>query len=185
MRLLFLLLTISCTSFPACRHYSRVERHFLRVPALEAAGISSIGRAKWLKEARKEPAWQDQAREQNYLFLSAATLPPGVRAPEGEVRFFPENKTGRTGMVALHWRDSPGPAGSGSLSLLKVQGGRYAPQSLGKCLNTKSIYDGYSLREEPGAIVCYQQIKSPKGPVWKKAAILRWQRGQWMPEIPP
>ena len=37
----------------SCRHHAPVTRHFLRIPAEYAGGLSSIHRAQWLKQSRK------------------------------------------------------------------------------------------------------------------------------------
>ena len=37
----------------SCRHYAPVTRHFLRIPAECAGGLSSIQRVQWLKQNRR------------------------------------------------------------------------------------------------------------------------------------
>jgi hypothetical protein len=162
-----------------CHHYSPVERHFLRVPAQHAASLSGIEREKWLKQAGKDPGWKEQAVAGNYLALKATSRPSKVHSPEGEVRFFPTKPGGREGAVALHWLPEHA-LNPSTLSLLKTEGGRYQEQSLKALLKTDPPFDFYSLRAEPGAIVCYRRVMEQQGVVLKKAAVFRWQKGRWI-----
>ncbi len=155
-----------------------MERHFLRVPAAYAADLSAIDREKWLKRARRLPGVPDQAKHEGFLPLPAEALPAGVAAPAGEVRFFPSVEGSRQGAVALHWLPSAGASDPAvaRLWLLKTEGGRYVPQPLTRWLPAASGEERYSLTAVPGAIVTYHRTA---GGGWRKAAVLRWQKGQW------
>lgn len=160
-----------------------MERHFLRVPAAYAAELSAIDREKWLKQTRRLPGTTLQSKDEAYLRLPAETLPAGklsagVAVLAGEVRFFPLSEGSRQGAVVLHWLPSPAAPGQGSsrLWLLKTEGGRYIPQPLTRWLPAASVEQRYSLTDVPGAIVVYHRTS---GGGWRKAAVLRWQQGQW------
>ena len=178
--LLFLLLYAGAAV--ACRNYSPVERHFLRIPAVNAAELSGIAREKWLKRARKLPGVAQQARENHYLALPASARPRGLLAPEGEVQFFPSEAGGRDGIVALHWQEPAGRPGTERLWLLKTEGARYLAQSLKRWLPDEPGNYRYSLRAVAGAIVCYPRAGRGQSQANPRAITLRRHRGQWLVE---
>lgn len=179
--LLLFLLAATAGAVMGCRGYSRVERHFLRVPALAAGEVSAIDRQKWLKKIRKHPGRRQQAKESHYLFLDAATRPAGLNAPEGEVQFFPDSPGSRTGMIALSWMEEPGNPGSARLRLLQTEGGRYQPLPPSRSVPENTGMTGFSLSAEPGAITGYRRMEGTRaGPAWRKAGSWRWRQGRWV-----
>lgn len=80
----------------SCRHHAPVTRHFLRIPAEYAGGLSSIQRAKWLKENRRTLPDRKTLAATSHLVL------PGVSTLRGTVL---------RGMEVLHAAGSPGHGG--------------------------------------------------------------------------
>lgn len=182
-----ILLSLASAGAVSCRHYSPVERHFLRVPAHAAADLSSIDRAKWLKQSRKQPGFQESADSRQYMALKQDTRPPQLNAPEGEVKFFvfsSAEATSNDGAVALHWAEAglrldPEEGARTRLHLLRTQGGRYVKESLDRLLPKGLEVERYAFAEEPGVIFCYRRA-TPAVPVrWKKVAVLKWDGRSW------
>lgn len=182
-----ILLSLASAGAVSCRHYSPVERHFLRVPAHAAAGLSSIDRAKWLKQSRKQPGFKDSADTRHYLAMTHDTRPPQVTAPEGEVKFFPflsPDAASRDGAVALNWAEAglrlePEAGGSTRLHLLRTQGGRYVKESLDRLLPKDLEVDRYALAGKPGVVFCYRRLTPAMPARWKKVALLKWDGRAW------
>jgi hypothetical protein len=163
----YILCVVLSSGLMACRGYSPVERHFLRVPALAAAELSVIDRGHWLKAARRQSGFSRMAGELDYLPLDPALVRAKWQAPEGEVRFFPEGTDCRSGGVALNWREPGDPAAGSHLVLLKTRGGRYLPQPLDALLPAELRAERFSLGT------------GRSGLVWQRAATLRWKAGGW------
>lgn len=169
-----------------CRSYTPVERHFLRVPALSAAALAGPDRAKWLKNSRRQdPLFQQGATENHWFALSSGTRPPQVQAPQGEVRFFPQQPGSPSGVVALNWETGDPTSGPTRLYLLRTQGARYLPLPLESVLPGNTANLRFSLGAEPDAITAYRQLRaaaSRPGLQWRKVAVLRWQPPGWKVE---
>ena len=75
----------------SCRHHAPVTRHFLRMPAEYAVGLSGIQRAKWLKENRHRLPDRKTLTATGHLVL------PGISTLRGTVL---------RGMEVLHVAES-------------------------------------------------------------------------------
>ena len=182
-----ILLSMGSVAMVSCRHYSPVERHFLRVPAHAAADLSSIDRAKWLKQSRKQPGFKDSAEASHYLAMTHGAKPPQVTAPEGEVKFFAfssPDAASRDGAVALNWAEAglplePEAGGATRLHLLRTQGGRYVKESLDRLLPKGLEVERYAFADVPGVVFCYRRTTAPAPSKWKKVAVLKWDGRAW------
>lgn len=94
--------TVSCAvlcgilTLSSCRHYAPVARHFLRMPAQYAGGLSTIQRAKWLKANRRS------LPDRKTLTASGHLVLPGISTLRGTVL---------RGVEVLHAAGSPGQGG--------------------------------------------------------------------------
>lgn len=70
--------TISAAGLSGCRHPSDVERHFLRMPAECAGGLSGIERARWLKDSRDSLPDRKVLRASGFLSLPATRVARGI-----------------------------------------------------------------------------------------------------------
>ena len=182
MRLVLIpVLSVFAAGLSSCRRYAPVERHFLRVSAEYAVGLSTIDRAKWLKRARKNPDVVRAAKEISHLQLPAITLPGNVNVPMGEVKFFLNKEGSPEGMVALHWQGKTGTpkSGGGRLWLLKTEGGRYVLQSATRWHPAGPGPWHYQLGSNPDTITAWRE----RGRLTKSNAlpvVLHWQDGRWV-----
>jgi hypothetical protein len=88
----------------SCRHTAPVVRHFLRIPAEYAGGLSSIQRAHWLKASRRSlPSWKSMAAT-GHLALSATAT-----------------KRGRV-LLGLEMLHVPEPGGNGGVAVVILPG---------------------------------------------------------------
>lgn len=162
-----------------CRTYSPVERHFMRVPAMAAAAVSTPDRGKWIRNSRKVPGFKATAMARHWMPLVAGTRPRRVQAAPREIGFFPETPGSPAGMVALNWQDPSGPAGASRLWLLRTHGGRYIPVSLSKMLPEAKEIGRFTLMEAPGTITAWKKAGTPESGRWIKAATLTWSGKGW------
>ena len=88
----------------SCRHHAPVTRHFLRMPAEYAGGLSGIQRAKWLKENRRGSPDRKTLTATGHLVL------PGISTLRGTVL---------RGMEVLQTVESPG---RGGLAVITMPG---------------------------------------------------------------
>ena len=88
----------------SCRHYAPVTRHFLRIPAEYAGGLSSIQRVQWLKQSRRNLPDRKTLTETGHLVL------PAISTLRGNVL---------RGMELLH---AVGPAETGGLAVITLPG---------------------------------------------------------------
>lgn len=91
-------------SLSSCRHQAPVARHFLRMPAEYAGGLSSIQRAQWLKQNRRNLPDRKSLTSTGYLVL------PEIATFRGTVL---------RGMEVLHVEGS---AGDGGLAVITKPG---------------------------------------------------------------
>ncbi|MDB6070489.1 MAG: hypothetical protein JWL81_1660 [Verrucomicrobiales bacterium] len=182
-----IVLSLGTVGTVSCRQYSTVERHFLRVPAQAAADLSSIDRAKWLKQSRKQPAFKESAATRQTMVMAAETRPARLNAPEGEVKFFAfsaSDPNARDGAVALNWAEAggrlePREGARTRLHLLRTQGGRYVTESPDRFLPKGLEVDRHAFAEEPGVIFCYRRTGPGIAAEWKKVAVLKWNGRGW------
>lgn len=182
-----ILLALASGASVSCRHYSPVERHFLRVPAHAAADLSSIDRVKWMKPCRKLGGFRETAKTLQTMVLPLEVQPPAVKAPEGEVKFFASTASGaagKDGAVALNWAEAGGRldprGGSGTrLHLLRTQGGRYIVESLDRLLPKGLEVERHAFAQEPGLVFCYRRMGAALPVKWRKVAVLKWDGRAW------
>jgi len=91
MKIVSLAVLCGVLMLSSCRHHAPVARHFLRMPAEYAGGLSSIQRAKWLKENRRRLPDRKTLTATNHLIL------PGISTLRGTVL---------RGMEVLHVAES-------------------------------------------------------------------------------
>jgi hypothetical protein len=87
-----------------CRQLSPVERHFLRMPADCAGGLSRIERARWLKHSRRSLPSRKTLQRTGYLVL------PGTETKRG------------TMLRSLELLHISGGDGSGGLAVVTTSG---------------------------------------------------------------
>ena len=88
----------------SCRHHAPVTRHFLRIPAEYAGGLSSIQRGQWLKQNRRNLPDRRTLTETGHLVL------PAISALRGTVL---------RGMELLY---AGGPADNGGVAAITLSG---------------------------------------------------------------
>ncbi len=91
MKIVSLAVLCAVMMVSSCRHHAPVTRHFLRMPAEFAGGLSGIQRAKWLKENRRSLPDRKTLTATNHLIL------PGISTLRGTVL---------RGMEVLHVAES-------------------------------------------------------------------------------
>lgn len=84
----------------SCRHHAPVTRHFLRMPAEFAGGLSSIQRAKWLKENRRSLPYRKTLTTTGHLVLPGISTLRGTVLRGMEVFHVPES-SGTGGLAAI------------------------------------------------------------------------------------
>jgi hypothetical protein len=116
----------------SCRHTAPVVRHFLRMPAECAGGLSSIQRAQWLKASRRSLPPRKTMAATGYLSLSSTAT-----------------RRGRV-LLGLEMLHVPGPDGNGGVAVV-IQPGEN-PDALPRLHlleHQRFVYKESSLR--PGA----------------------------------
>jgi hypothetical protein len=103
-RRLLLFSVLSGAMLTGCRHHAPVTRHFLRMPAEYAGGLSSIQRAKWLKGNRRMLPGKKALTDTGHLVL------PAISTFRGTVL---------RGMEVLH---APDAGGRGGLAVITTRG---------------------------------------------------------------
>jgi hypothetical protein len=103
-RLAALVLCCSAALLNSCRHTAPVVRHFLRMPAEYAGGLSSIQRAHWLKASRRRLPSAKTMTATGYLSLA------GTSTKRGRILL---------GLEMLH---VPGTGGNGGLAVVVQPG---------------------------------------------------------------
>jgi hypothetical protein len=105
-RLSATLAALFCCAVPlsSCRHHAPVVRHFLRMPAEYAGGLSTIQRARWLKAGRRNlPSSKVMAATGHFSLAGTST------------------KRGRI-LMGLEMLHIPAPDGNGGLAVIILPG---------------------------------------------------------------
>lgn len=93
-----LLPALVCTLLCSCRTKPPVVRHFLRMPAEYAGGLSTVERARWIKSSRGQLPPRRELITTGHLVLPAYASDLGTRLEGMEVRC---QKAGGTGPDAV------------------------------------------------------------------------------------
>jgi hypothetical protein len=101
-----LLLVLLSSALTSCRTRPPVVRHFLRMPAEYAGGLSSIERVRWLKEYRKQLPPRRELVATGHLTLPAYATALGTRLNGMEILFAPGQNSGPAGIAILRKNDS-------------------------------------------------------------------------------
>jgi hypothetical protein len=96
-----LLPALLCGLLASCRTKPPVVRHFLRMPADCAGGLSSIERAKWLKEARSRLPSRRELASTGHLALPAFSSELGTRLSGLEMLIAPGQVSGEEGLAVV------------------------------------------------------------------------------------
>ncbi|HWB01575.1 MAG TPA: hypothetical protein VG796_01040 [Verrucomicrobiales bacterium] len=119
----------------SCRHHAPVVRHFLRMPAEYAGGLSTIQRARWLKASRRSLPSSKVMTASGHLSLA------GTSTKRGRILL---------GMEMLH---VPSPDGNGGLAVVILPGDDVsAPPRLHLLEHQRFVYKESPVRPAPHAV---------------------------------
>ncbi len=155
-----------------CRHHVPVTRHFLRMPAEDAGGLSAIQRARWLKSARRGLPPRKTLAATGYLSLPGTTTSMGKTLGGLEMLHVPGNGGG--GGIAVVLPPGENVGSRFRLHLLEHQRFLYMETS-GKMLGVRASAAAWRIDPAARVITGYDFTGNRAVP----AVEVRWDGSRW------